>query len=91
MSWKPNARQITLLRFVRGYQLANGFSPTVKEMAAGIGTRSMGYAHHLLCQLEENGCIRRLPNRERAVELLIDISVPRAPDGAPLHVVPGVC
>lgn len=81
--------QTKLLRFIRGYQLAHGFSPCLREMAEGIGVRSKHTVHQILEGLEDRGAIRRLPNKVRAVEALVDIPVPHAPDGAALFAVRG--
>lgn len=84
-------RQMQLLRFIRGYQLALGYSPSFREMAVGIGLspRAKQPISTLLDELESRGLARRLYNRRRAVDLLAKPAVPRAPDGAPLFVVPG--
>lgn len=81
-------RQLELLRFIRGYQLAHGgVAPTLAECAQGVGLRAKSGAHRLVCGLEERGVLRRLPNRERSIEALVPVSVPSI-DGAPLYVVP---
>lgn len=76
-----------LLRFIAGYQAAHGgVSPSVRECAAGIGS-SPAKAHKLLCGLEERGSIRRLRQRERAIDVLEPIAIPM--DGnVPLYAVP---
>lgn len=80
-----------LLRFIRGYQLALGYSPSFREMAVGIGLspRAKQPISTLLDELQRRGLARRLYNRTRSIELLAKPAVPRAPDGAPLFVVPG--
>ena len=79
-------RQLALLRFVTGYQEAHGgVSPTFVEMMRGIGSASRGGIFELLTQLEARGFLRRLPARERAIEVLAAPPLPRAPDGAPLY------
>lgn len=83
------ARQMGLLRFIRGFQIAKGgISPTLEEMAAGIGLNAKSGISRLLDGLEERGHIRRLPNRTRAVEVLTPIPVPACPDGHPLYFIP---
>lgn len=85
------ARQMQLLRFISGYQLARGYSHCFREMALGVGLspRSKQPISNLLDALERRGLARRLYNRTRAVELLTSPAIPRAPDGAPLFEVPG--
>ena len=79
-------RQMAALRYITGYQVAHGgVSPSCAEIAVGIGLTSKGSVVRLLTQIEERGTIRRLPYKERAIDLVIVPAVPRAPDGAPLH------
>ena len=87
---EPTPRQLELLRFIAGYLEAHaGVSPSFRDMQAGVAARSKRSVFNLLAGLERRGLIRRLPNRERAIELLADVRVPRAPDGAPLFAVRG--
>ena len=80
--------QTALLRYVHGYQLAKGYSPSFQEMAEALGVQSKGTVTRLLGHLEARGRIRRLPFRQRAIEILDIPSIPRAPDDAPLFSVP---
>lgn len=84
-------RQMQLLRYIRGYQVAKGYSPSFSEMALGIGLspRSKGMVSALLDALEARGLVRRLYMRARAIDVLVRPSLPMAPDGAPLFAVPG--
>ena len=78
------SRQLDLLRYIQGYLEAKGYSPSIGEMADGIGTRSRGDTHQALVELERLGCIRRLPRRARAVEILKPVVIPRGPNGEPV-------
>jgi len=81
-------RQRDLLRYIRGFQLANGgASPSYQTMADGIGLRSKSGAYRLVDGLERRGAIRRKPDCQRSIEVLVHVAVPTAPDGAPLHAV----
>lgn len=81
-------RQQELLRFICGYQIANGgVSPSLDECARGIGLYGKAAAHRLLCCLEERGVVRTFRGKARAIEVLQPIAVP-AIDGAPLYAVP---
>ncbi len=81
-------RQAALLRFIRGYQLANGgISPTIRDCMRGLGLNSTQSIHRMFVCLEERGSIRRLRNRERAIEVLQRMPIPSI-DGAPLYAVP---
>lgn len=84
----PTPRQLDLLRFIAGYLEAHGgVAPTFVEMVAGIGASSNAGVFSLLASLEERGLLRRMPGKDRAIELLVDVPIPRAPDGAPLYFV----
>lgn len=86
----PHAsRQFDLLRFIAGYlEASDGVSPSFAECASGIGLRSKGSTARLIAALERRGAIRRLPCRHRTLALLHPVAIPRAPDGAPLWLVP---
>lgn len=87
MAISLTARQLDLLRFVAGYQAANGRSPSFSEMTEGLGLpkSGKGSTHRLLCALEERGAIRRLQNWwPQAIEIMVPVAIPCAPDGAPL-------
>jgi len=82
------AKQLQLLRYICGYQEAHGRAPTFDDLEAiGIGRQN---AHERMVALEEQGYIRRQPCKARAIEVLRPVPVPRAPDGAPLYIVPGI-
>lgn len=82
----PTPRQLDLLRFIAGYLRAHGgVSPSLAECARAIGNEGKASAHQMLVGLEARGLIRRLHYRHRGIELLVDVSVPTAPDGAPLY------
>lgn len=80
-------KQADLLRFIAGFQAARGYSPTFDEMADGLGLKSKGCVARLADGLEERKAIRRLPDRARAIEVLVPVSIPRAPDGGALRLV----
>lgn len=81
------ARQADALRFIQGFQERFGFSPSREEIRAGLGLGSSSTAHRLVVRLQERGAIRVLPNRDRAIEVLIALPLPRAADGEPLFFV----
>lgn len=90
MAYSLTPRQMALLRFIAGYQEAHGgVSPSFREMARAGPTRSTGGILDIVDDLEAGRAIRRLWNRARAIEVLTPVSIPRAPDGAPLYAVPG--
>lgn len=87
--YAPTPRQADLLRFIAGYQEAHdGISPTLSECVAALGLAGKSNAHRLITRLQERGHVRRLPRRDRAIELLTSPAIPRAPNGQPLLFVP---
>lgn len=81
-------RQADALRFISGFIEANGYSPTRREIMAGIGNAGPASVQRLTEALEERGAIRTLRYRDRSIEVLRSIAMPRAPDGTPLYAVP---
>ncbi len=60
------------MRFIQRYTDENKKTPTVREVAQGIGLRltSVGRAHELLRALEERGFIKRSNSHGRRLEIL---------------------
>ncbi len=56
--------------FVKEFVEQKDYSPTVAEIARGIGIRSRGVVHRYLKVLDEKGYIRLLPNRHRNIQML---------------------
>lgn len=89
MTVPPTPRQLQLLRFIAGYQRQHGgISPSRAECSAALGFASKGAIQRMIGCLEERGLIRALPGRARAIEVLVDLPTPQAPDGAQLFSVP---
>jgi len=70
-----NRQDLTLnqgkvLDFLEGYILANGYPPTLREIAAHFGLKGPKAPQKTLQILEKKGFIRRTPGGSRAVELL---------------------
>ncbi|OJW73047.1 MAG: hypothetical protein BGO57_13300 [Sphingomonadales bacterium 63-6] len=87
--FRASRRQLDVLRFIRGYQLAHaGISPTLREISQGVGRMNKTGVWRILRALERRGAIRRLYRRPRAIELLVPVAIPRTPEGAPLYLVP---
>lgn len=49
----------------------SGFAPSLDEMCEHMDLRSKSGVHRMLVVLEERGCIRRLPGRARAIQVLV--------------------
>ena len=82
------ARQLELLRFIRGYQIAKGgVSPTLKQCAAAVGLRNRGGAHAILKRLSERGAVRVQADRRLQIEIIEAPAIPSI-NGVPLYAVP---
>jgi SOS-response transcriptional repressor LexA len=82
-------RQADVLRFIAGYREAHGCAPAFREIADGLNAPIGSAISDRLVALEERGHIRRKRYRERSIEVLGSVALPRAPDGSPLYAVPG--
>lgn len=82
--------QLQMLRFIAGYQAANGgVSPTFEQCAHAMGGRAKSNAARVIAGLERRGAVARLPHRRQAIKVLRPVSIPSI-DGAPLYAVPMV-
>jgi len=57
-------------QFVQEFIAANGYSPTMAEIAKGIGIKSKGVAHRYVKALVGANMIKIVPNRHRNIQLL---------------------
>lgn len=81
--------QMALLRYIHGYHLATGgVSPSLSECARAQRVKKT-IIFDRLGALERKGAIKRLPNRNRAIEVLTPPSIPTI-NGTPLYAVPVV-
>lgn len=80
-------RQQDALRFIAGFKESLGITPTLREIADGLGLtgKTTFTADWLVRSLEERGAIRTTANLGRSIEVVAPIAIPRAPDGEPLH------
>ncbi len=63
------AKQRELYDFIAATIAETGVAPSFDEMAAAVGLTSKGRIAEILDALVERGCIRRIPNRRRAIEI----------------------
>ncbi|MBU4603340.1 MAG: hypothetical protein KKH66_00405, partial [Proteobacteria bacterium] len=63
-------RQAQVLAFIEEFTSANGYPPTVREVAANFGFRSPRAAHDHMKALEKKGFMRSRAGRPRALEIL---------------------
>jgi len=62
-------RQLETLEFLRDFRRGSGYSPTIREVAAGLGLSSVATVAEHLDSLEARGLIRRQRDRARSVLL----------------------
>ena len=64
-------RQTEVLEFIVAFHACTGgVSPSLREVARGIGVKSQSHAADLVQQLVERGYLRKLSHRARAIEVL---------------------
>lgn len=63
-------RQINIYNFIKFQIAENGFPPSVREIAKGVGIKSTSTVHNQLNILEEKGYIRKMSLKNRAIEIL---------------------
>jgi hypothetical protein len=86
------APTITPSHWRRFHQLATlmrslgGVGPTVRQCADVWGMASVGQAHATLARLADLGLIRKLPARDRAIELCQTFTTAPGPGGQ--HLIP---
>ena len=63
-------KQAMIFDFIKEQQMAKGYPPSVREIAAAVGLKSTSTVHSHLSKLEKLGYIRRDPTKPRAIEIL---------------------
>ncbi|RMF21700.1 MAG: transcriptional repressor LexA [Deltaproteobacteria bacterium] len=71
-------RQKEMLDFIEESIRSNGYAPTLEEIAAHFGLKSLATVHKHISNLEAKGFIRRKWNHSRAIELVDRHRRPRA-------------
>jgi repressor LexA len=65
------ARQEQILGFIRDYGERNGYAPSMREIGGAVGLTSTSAVSYQLSILQDQGHLRRVPGRPRAVEVLL--------------------
>ena len=74
------------LRFITGFELKHGRGPSHTDVADEAFDGDEGLADYVIRSLIMDGKVRRaLHSRSRKLQVLKPVTVPRAPDGEPLH------
>ena len=66
---KLTRRQREIYDYLAEFIEANGYAPSLEEIAARFGLSSVATVHEHLENLAEKGAVRRDPHRSRAIEL----------------------
>jgi hypothetical protein len=76
------------LRFITGFELKHGRAPSIADLADGQFEGSAATAEYVVRSLVVDGkLLRALRSRNRKLQVLAPLPIPRAPDGEPLHFV----
>lgn len=59
-----------LLTFITNYINSRGFAPSTREMAEGMGMKSVQGIHRYLTRLKEDGKVEWEPNRARTLRVI---------------------
>lgn len=64
------SKEEELLNFIKNHQEEFGYPPTVREMCHAIKVSSTSTISYYLNKLENNGLIKKSPNKNRALEIV---------------------
>lgn len=62
--------QADVLAVIRRLLSEKGYSPSYREIAEGVGLKSIGHLTQIIDGLEERGYIRRIPDRARSIQII---------------------
>ncbi len=63
-------RQAEILAYISDYTNAQGYAPTLQEIAGRFGLSSVATVHKHVAQLQEKGYLKRAKHRRRHLEVL---------------------
>ena len=73
MNAKSEAVLERLYNFISDYQIANGMSPTTKEMLEGIGAKSKDYINRYVSELDRRGVITKNNLSGRNIDMIVSV------------------
>ena len=76
---KLKPRQLDLLRFVKHYISDHGYGPSMREIADGLGWKSVSTSSAMLDSLERMGYVSMEFNRARSLRVLRPVPGEEAP------------
>jgi repressor LexA len=77
-------KQSAILEFISRSVAQHGYPPSMREIGNAVGLASLSSVTHQLKRLELAGYLRRDANRNRALEVLLDLPGSPADDAAPV-------
>ena len=69
---KLTSKQLVVLDFIKMFIAEKGYSPTVREICAGLGLKSPATVHEHLKNLTNAGILVSNPTKSRTIELLVE-------------------
>ncbi len=63
-------KQTKILEFLKSEIKQKGYQPAIRDICAAVGLKSTATVHAHLSALEEKGFIRRIPSKNRCIEIL---------------------
>lgn len=64
------ARQEDVLKYIIKFKEVNGFSPTVREIAKGLNTKSIYHVQTMIEELQDMGYIKYQHGKQRTIVVL---------------------
>src|SRR6516165_8308379 len=80
-------RQRTILRFMEDFNQRNGYAPSLREIAEGVGLASTSSVAYQVKVLKRKGYLRRTARRSRASVLRVSASDQGGPGTIPVQLV----
>lgn len=62
-------REKELVEFIRKFRKERGYSPTIKEIALGLHTKSTTHVRYMLLDLKDKGVLTYVENSPRTIVL----------------------
>ncbi len=70
MAVKLTKKQLAVLNFLQDFTEENGYSPSYREIQAGLGLASVSAVAEHVENLVEKGVLRKVPGAARSLEVL---------------------
>ncbi|WP_052350581.1 MarR family transcriptional regulator [Paenibacillus gorillae] len=71
---KLTVTQQKVLEYIESHIVANGYPPTVREIAEALGYQSSATPHGILDRLVVKGYVERQPDKPRAIRVVSHVS-----------------